>query len=1447
MMKRLLILVLSLLMLVFCIPALAESTDWNYDANYAILRGYEGAGGDVVVPAEIDGFTVDVIGINVFNGDTITSLTLPETVLELRSNAVSSCENLASVTLPQSLVVINRMNFFSCNALSEITIPAGVRYIGDGSFRFCDALRKITFEGVCPAIDMDCFSILPEDAVAYVPDDQLEAYTAAFENAGSTVSVQPSGKNAVIVENNGYVEEEFDFDASTGTITSYNGYATYLAIPKTIGGAPVKAIGPEAFAHHTYLAFLELPEGLESIGDSAFYNCETLGRVLFPSTLKTIGNNAFYNSYKSSVLELTSVESIGDYAFYFAGIKGFLELPEGLKTIGENAFEACSNMGANLYLPSTLESIGSNAFKGDYNIQYIVLESPTAPTLGENVFAGCDYLYDIDLNAHGSRQEMQQWQAYVDALGIPCRVWRAQDPTAQSPEKDSYTYDNCVLTEYTGSLTRIHPHLTVSKEPVVGLGDGVFKDNQTIEYFSVAHNDVFTTIGAEAFMNSSLKDVDLFDSVTTIGARAFAGCAQLEELTLPDSLTTIGEGALDGLTGLKKLVIKCDPALIPVGVFANMPNLSEVTIVSGAVPAHMFEGSGVTTLTLGEGVTEIGEMAFAGTSLNAADLTNVTVIGEKAFAGTALNAADLTNATAVGAGAFEDSALESVRLSASASVGERAFANTKLKQLIIPTAGSFPLSAVEGTSAELRLPADATDEQLAAWNETLERPWYDPMLREGEASKFVKMPFEPTPAENFEFDPETGLISAYIGTDVDVVVPREIDGVTVVGFANYNAFDSCHDYTDSSVETNRTEWVHLRTLVLPETIKELPDMMLAYCQQLETFVCYAPLESTGGNQFMLCRSLNNVIFVNGVREIGNYAFDSAGPLGNLYFGEHLVKIGQQAFNFAGLTSFVADAESVEYGAFAECQNLTSLHFTGKMKSFGENCIVNCPNLAEICFDGCDLTTSPMGLMMNVAPKLTVRVPEGMSEENLQHAQNCQSWSENPSEVTVSTEGCSHALPVLPDVTALLPELKLDASVEAAAAAAPDAPETTAEPETTPEPTDEPTPETTAAPENTPEAQNAAIPDEYLGVWYGVSMEIEGASYPLADMGMDLTITIGADGTAEMSMNGEGESIQCSMQAGVLMADGVGIALQDGMLVVSEDGMTMTLSREKPEASAAPIPVIDESATIDDLKGVWTLARVTMDGVTLAAEAAEMAGDTLVVYGDSCDLTLQGMTMDGLTCSMDGCALLISILDGESAATLREDGTLCLEMSDVTLWYERTGDAPEASDAEPVPEVTAEPVPEVTAEPVPEVTAEPVPEITAEPVPEVTAEPVPETTSEPAAMPEPAAGGAEAMIGKKYIMTDADVNGYNMTAAQMGNFEYSILLQEDGTVTFVMAGSDIPGLTWAYGRILTEAGEVDGIVIDYYTQALNLVPTEKGFDMDYFGSMLMHFAPEDSAQ
>ena len=50
-MKRRLCLVLFLLMLVTCVTASGEAADWNYDANYGILRGYNGAAATWLCPA----------------------------------------------------------------------------------------------------------------------------------------------------------------------------------------------------------------------------------------------------------------------------------------------------------------------------------------------------------------------------------------------------------------------------------------------------------------------------------------------------------------------------------------------------------------------------------------------------------------------------------------------------------------------------------------------------------------------------------------------------------------------------------------------------------------------------------------------------------------------------------------------------------------------------------------------------------------------------------------------------------------------------------------------------------------------------------------------------------------------------------------------------------------------------------------------------------------------------------------------------------------------------------------------------------------------------------------------------------------------------------------------------------------------------------------------------
>ena len=893
-MKKLICLAIALLAL--CLPALAEERSaWDFDADYCELDGYNGAGGDIAVPDEIDGSTVDVIQTNAFGSmDSITSLTLPDTLLQLKDSAICWCEGLTAVVLPEKLIAIGERNLYACPKLNEVTIPASVRFIGEAAFSYDEALRKIAFKGACPIIESGCFTDLPDDAVIYVPDDQLDAYQTALETAGCTAAVLPSGENAQIVDNNGFDEADFDFDEATGTITAYNAYATYLSIPETIGGVPVRAIGDGAFEFHYYLAVLELPEGLESIGERAFAHCETLQYVSFPDSLKTIGAEAFNGGYKARGLKLTNVERIGERAFCFSRVTGELALPEGLTAIGAGAFENSAYL-TDLMLPSTLQSVGSRAF-ADCSLAYMAFDLYAPIDIALDAFEGNGALADLDLPWDSSIENRDAYAALLAGQCPGCTVWINNPISAGVAEypvdtEEIMTVENGVWTTYNGDAADLTFWATYAEVKVSALGDGLFKGNQSIRSFYPHHCGWFTTIGSEAFADSSVEYVELFPSITTIGERAFAGCAQMEELTIPESVTRIGAGAFEGLIGLKKLTILCDPALIPEGSFMDCPSLTEV-----------------------------------------------------------------------------------------------------------------------------RLGAEATDAQIAEWSARLNRPWYDPVLRVGEASSFVAMPFEPTPAESFDFDPETGLISAYTGTDVDVVVPREIGGVTVVGFENDMVFEACRDYTDTETASDRADWVHLRSLVLPETVRELPDGLLSYCQQLETFICYAPVESTGKSTFALCRSLKNVAFMNGVRVIDSYAFDSTDALENLYFGAHVQRIAGNAFNLSGLTALVVDADEIETGAFTACERLTSLHFTARVKTIGETFAMECPNLRQLCFDGA-LTNGL--LLLTAAPQLTIHLPADASEDTLSLAQNCMSWSENPSEITVTREKCAHDLPEMPDAAAYI--------------------------------------------------------------------------------------------------------------------------------------------------------------------------------------------------------------------------------------------------------------------------------------------------------------------------------------------------------------------------------------------------------------------------------------------
>jgi len=605
-MKKALSLIIALLLLSAGFALAEDESVWGFDTlNYA-LSGYSGPGGDLVIPAAISDCTVDIISATAFNNaGGITSITLPETVRQIEDSAISFCDDLASIEINDGLMIIGDNCFVGNNALSEVTIPASVCYIGNYSFDSCSSLRSVTFKGMCPVFGGIAFDSLPEDVAIYVPDDQFEAYSAAFGAMNLFFNIQPSGENAEIYDFSND-PELFGIDEETGTVYCFDGYDVRVDVPVEIDGVAVRAIDAEAFFDNRYLCYLTLPEGVEIIGDSAFEGCVRLVHVELPSTLKHIGNRAFANGLQARNLSLPEgLESIGDEAFYWAVRLTTLELPQGLRTIGASAFDGCSWL-EEAYIPASVESIGENAFAYS-GVGYVVFEGLQLPEMPGNVFSNCYYLADIDLHTKTSKQEMLDMQATVDALDLTCRVWRMQNPDVDYINDGLDTYENGVLIGYSGEQTHIRPWDIYDDITVTAVGDGAFENNTTIEYFSVPYNDAFTTIGAEAFANSTLAIIDLFDSVTTINGGAFRNCANLTELVLPESVTFVGAESLYGCTNLQKLIVLCDPSVLPEDLFDICPAGLEIYAGKNATDEQLKYLTSIAGRPFYQPVTRIGE------------------------------------------------------------------------------------------------------------------------------------------------------------------------------------------------------------------------------------------------------------------------------------------------------------------------------------------------------------------------------------------------------------------------------------------------------------------------------------------------------------------------------------------------------------------------------------------------------------------------------------------------------------------------------------------------------------------------------------------------------------------------------------------------------------------------------------------------------------------------
>jgi hypothetical protein len=1025
---------------------------------------------------------------------------------------------------------------------------------------------------------------------------------------------------------------------------------TSVTLPETL-----QAIDQSVFLNCRGLTEIRVPAAVGWIGNDAFLGCENLTSITFAGEAPAMGTDVFIGipescvyyvpddrveQYQAVLPQGANVQPSGAAVNSFSYVrpesefeinaetgeivvyKGFapiVEIPAQINGIDVTGIEYDAFRGHRyayrVIMPEGVKHIGSNAFADMWSLSHVDIPD-TLEVLEEGAFMGT-YLAGIDLPVN------------LREIG-PHAFERSSVGWVNFPE---------------GLRT---------------IGDYAFDSTLFLERISLPAG--MESIGAGAFRNSDLSYVYL-DGVELpqIAENAFEGCTQLTDIDLDtdctkqqmldvqaqvdkqgltcrvwrnqnpntqlptdDLMTFDGNGLVTGYTGeithLRPYDSDNDVQTVGIadGAFQGNQVVTYFSVnyndLVTTIGNAAFADSALETIDLFDSVTTIGAGAFENSALTAVEGGEaVTTVGERAFANTPIESIDLPAVTEIGASAFEGSALTSITgLENVASIGSRAFAGTALGSFVIPANIDVAIDAFDGVPTEgLCLSADATDAQVELWSEALNLPWYNPIAREGEASSFVAMPFVPTSEADFVIDESTGTITEYLGTDVDVVVPRTVGGVTVTGIGAA-AFDSARDYTDTEMTTNRTEWVQIRSLVLPETVTSVSEYAFSYMQQLETFVCYGPLEKLPYWAFAYCRSLDNVVFVNGVRTIGGNAFESAGTLNNLYFGKHLDTIEQSAFWGSAITRCVADAKTLANNAFMNCPNLTELHFTDRVESAEMGAVTECPNLAVICIEGDPSFIPGDGLVFGASANLTVNTRADLTEEQKESVKYLVGWQEVAPNVTFTTDACTRET-AMPDVTALIsapPETE---------PVAPVVPEQTDEPgETEPDATG-------AVHELTSAAQSES---DFYGSWVLTTITDEdGLTYQAGLIGMEMALNFHEDGRVDMSFAEETETLDWTLEEGfAVITDGVdtvpcGLS-EDGQLQMVMDETTL-MCFERGEASAVktePEPAgepgdASQTDASDRMEIKYVMITAEVSGATLTAEQMGNLEYSLIFHAD----------------------------------------------------------------------------------------------------------------------------------------------------------------------------------------------------------------------------------------
>ena len=588
---------------------------------------------------------------------------------EIGDYAFSAANLSGEVILPQSVETLGE-GAFRGTACTKFTFEAGSKMtaMGDSVFANCGKLTEVENfpSGITKIPDSSFMSDKVLAKVTYAAPEKMTGIGAsAFSGCEvlvSDASYSPITENMVTIGASAFMGckgEQFTTVTIPASVTKLeqNTFANCLSLATVTftNTESVTEIAAMCFANDGALTKCELPAKLEVLGDSAFgatgltgvripvtlreakqpfSKCQQIGQIEWEEGLTKVIDNLFQNMENSLKVDFQDqITEIGNHAFDSSLITGITGT-NNLVKIGEYAFNSCKGISGKVELPAVTE-IHAYAFSEIFATDFEISQNITL--IDNGAFMNCTNLKAINKN---------DGVADVD-LGNMTKL----------AEIGKQAFSGCssiVSLRLSGTITKINDS-AFSK--LTTLANVKFNDN----------GEAGTTeLGSSVFSGcTNLVEVSTAKNVGIIGSSAFSGCIKLMRLNLAEGLQIIKSGAFSGCARLEgalpegvsekyssasgaKVMLPNEKAVLEIpgtvtaiedSAFANCYSADETLQADGekepsdykigikavhiagnpagtTIGASAFAGcQNLTKLTLGEGVTGLGESALKDTRL----------------------------------------------------------------------------------------------------------------------------------------------------------------------------------------------------------------------------------------------------------------------------------------------------------------------------------------------------------------------------------------------------------------------------------------------------------------------------------------------------------------------------------------------------------------------------------------------------------------------------------------------------------------------------------------------------------------------------------------------------------------------------------------------------------------------------------------------------------------